>query len=94
MSFQGEAIRGIEEGDVDQDKKRELRQLKREIKRAGGKRRRRMLKQGLAEHPEDAHDDSPGFGKFRSADLNGIDRTPSRTPTDEVARASKEGWNA
>jgi hypothetical protein len=50
--------------DVTQDKKRELRQLKREIKRAGGKRRRRLLKQGLAEHPDDAHNDSPGFGRF------------------------------
>jgi hypothetical protein len=30
--------------DVAQDKKRELRELKREIKRAGGKRRRRLLK--------------------------------------------------
>jgi hypothetical protein len=62
---------------VDQDKKRELRQLKREIKRAGGKHRRRLLKQGLAEHPEDAHQDEPDLGIFRSSDLNGFDRRPS-----------------
>ena len=62
---------------MDQDKKRELRQLKREIKRAGGKHRRRLLRQGLVEHPEEAHQDEPGFGKFRSAELNGFDR-PSR----------------
>jgi hypothetical protein len=62
---------------VDQDKKRELRQLKREIKRAGGKHRRRLLKQGLVEHPEEAHEDEAGFGKFRSVDLNGFDRRPT-----------------
>ena len=39
---------------MDQDKKRELRQLKREIKRKGGKVRRRQLKQGLAANPEEA----------------------------------------
>ena len=67
---------------MDQDQKRELRQLKREIKRAGGKRRRRQLKQGLAEHPEDAHQDSASFGRYRSADLNGIDRDSTRRPSD------------
>jgi hypothetical protein len=60
---------------VDQDKKRELRQLKREIKRAGGKHRRRQLKQGLIDHPEEAHEDEPDLGKFRSVDLNGLDQT-------------------
>ncbi len=61
---------------MDQDKKRELRQLKREIKRAGGKHRRRLLKQGLAEHPEEAHEDEPDLGVFRSEVLNGFDRKP------------------
>ncbi len=60
---------------MDQDKKRELRQLKREIKRAGGKHRRRQLKQGLIDHPEEAHEDEPDLGKFRSAELNGLDQT-------------------
>jgi hypothetical protein len=69
-----------------QDKKRELRELKREIKRAGGKRRRRLLKRGLAEHPEDAHNDSPGFGRFRSADLNGIDRLSTEVGSDSEER--------
>ena len=64
---------------MDQDKKRELRQLKREIKRAGGKRRRRQLKQGLAEHPEEAHEQGYDFGKLRSAELNGFDRPPERS---------------
>lgn len=49
---------------MDQDKKRELRQLKGEIKRAGGKRRRSQLKRGLAEHPEEAHVDEPSVGEL------------------------------
>ncbi len=65
---------------MDQDKKRELRQLKREIKRAGGKHRRRLLKQGLAEHPEVAHEDEPDLGIFRSSVLNGFDRKPRHDP--------------
>ena len=59
---------------VDQDKKRELRQLKREIKRVGGKHRRRQLKQGLIEHPEEAHEDEPDHGPVPSSELNGLDR--------------------
>ena len=38
---------------MDRDK-RELRKLKRDIKKAGSKRRRRHLKRGLAENPEEA----------------------------------------
>ncbi len=69
---------------MDQDKKRELRQLKREIKRAGGKHRRRLLKRGLAEHPEEAHEDEPTVGYLRSDTLNGFDRRPtSENPTAE-----------
>jgi hypothetical protein len=64
---------------VDQDKKRELRQLKREIKRVGGKHRRRRLKQGLVEHPEEAHQDEPDLGKFRSASMNGLDQAARRS---------------
>jgi hypothetical protein len=75
---------------VDQDRKRELRQLKREIKRAGGKHRRRLLKQGLAEHPEEAHEDDPGFGKFRSAELNGLDRPANREPRAEGSAMADE----
>ena len=60
---------------MDQDKKRELRQLKREIKRKGGKIRRRQLKQSLADNPEDAQDAVVSFGKFESKTLNGLDRS-------------------
>jgi hypothetical protein len=58
--------------------KRELRQQKREIKRAGGKRRRRQLKQGLAENPDEARDTTYDFGRYRSSSFNGIDRDATR----------------
>ncbi|HMB06379.1 MAG TPA: hypothetical protein VKP69_21930 [Isosphaeraceae bacterium] len=58
--------------------KRELRQRKREIKRAGGKRRRRQLKQALAEDPADAPYAEFDFGRFESAKLNGMDHDATR----------------
>ncbi len=63
---------------MDDRTKRELRQEKREVKRAGGKRRRRELKSGLAENPDEAPFAVPDFGKLSSAPLNGIDRRPAR----------------
>ncbi len=59
---------------MDHDQKRELRQLKREIKRAGGKHRRRLLKRGLVEHPDEAHEDQPNVGHFQSSVWNGFGR--------------------
>ncbi len=58
--------------------KRELRQLKREIKQAGSQRRRRQLKRDLIENPEEAHHSEFDFGRYRSADLNGLDGKRSR----------------
>ncbi len=58
--------------------KRELRQEKREIKRAGSKRRRRQLKQQLAEHPEDAAHAEFDFGRYESSPLNGMDHDATR----------------
>jgi hypothetical protein len=58
--------------------KRQLREQKREVKRAGGKRRRRQLKRELAENPEEAPYSVPDVGRHRSADLNGIDRDATR----------------
>jgi hypothetical protein len=60
------------------NEKRELRQLKREIKRAGTQRRRRQLKRDLIENPEDAHRSEFDFGRYSSASLNGIDRRQER----------------
>lgn len=58
--------------------KRELREQKREIKRAGGKRRLRQLKQALVEDPEGAPDGQFDFGRYESARLNGIDHDATR----------------
>jgi hypothetical protein len=58
--------------------KRELRQQKREIKRAGSQRRRRMLKQELREHPEDAPLGEFDFGRYSSAPFNGLDHDATR----------------
>jgi hypothetical protein len=53
--------------------KRELRKLKREIKRAGSKHRRRELRRELIDNPDEAHHSEQSFGRNRSAGLNGLD---------------------
>jgi hypothetical protein len=58
--------------------KRQLRKLKREIKRAGGKRRRQRLKRDLADNPEEAHLSETDFGRARSDTLNGLDKDATR----------------
>jgi hypothetical protein len=59
---------------MEHDHKRQLRQLKREIKRAGNKRLRRQLKREVVENPEDAPFTEVSFGRWSSAGLNGLDR--------------------
>ena len=58
---------------MDRDK-RELRKLKRDIKRAGNKRRRQHLKRDLVENPEEAPYSEFDFGRTTSTGLNGLDR--------------------
>ncbi len=58
--------------------KRELREQKRVIKRAGSQRRRRMLKQALKEDPEEAPWVEVNFGRYSSAPFNGIDHDATR----------------
>jgi hypothetical protein len=58
--------------------KRQLRKLKRDLKRAGSKRRRRHLKRELAERPEDAPYTEFDFGRHSSAGLNGLDQDATR----------------
>lgn len=60
--------------------KRQLRKLKRQLKRAGGKRRRQHRKRALAEDPEDAPYTEFDFGRRSSAGLNGLDRDATRRP--------------
>lgn len=62
---------------MDQDKRR-YRQLKRDIKKAGNRKRRQHLKRQLAESPEEAADVDFDFGRDSSAGLNGIDRDATR----------------
>lgn len=65
------------------DDKRMLRKLKRDLKRAGSKRRRRHLKQELAEHPEDAPHSDFEFGDDSTTWLNGMDRDQKRRRREE-----------
>jgi hypothetical protein len=60
------------------DDKRQLRKLKRDLKRAGNKRRRQHLKQQLAENPEEAPHAEFDYGRTSSAGLNGMDRDATR----------------
>lgn len=62
--------------------KRELRKLKRTLKRAGSKHRRRDLKKQLAEDPEGAAEAEESFGKFSSEGLNGLDQDATRKRED------------
>lgn len=58
--------------------KREHRELKREIKRAGHKHRRQQVKRAITESPDEAAHVEESFGRHRSAELNGIDRDSTR----------------
>jgi hypothetical protein len=58
--------------------KRHLRQLKRQVKKAGSKRRRRELQRDLIDNPAEAHWSQEQLGRYQSKDLNGIDRDPTR----------------
>jgi hypothetical protein len=60
------------------DDKRQLRKLKRQLKRAGSKRRRQHLKQQLADDPEGAPHAEFDFGRTSSSTLNGLDRDATR----------------
>ena len=70
---------------MDPDKRR-IRKLKRDIKRAGNKRRRQHLKRDLADNPEEAPHSTFDFGDTSSATWNGIDQDATRRreqPDDE-----------
>ena len=63
--------------DMDRDK-RQLRKLKRDIKRAGNKQRRQRLKRELVERPEDAPFSDADISRHRSDTLNGLDQDSTR----------------
>ncbi|MFL5340359.1 MAG: hypothetical protein ACJ8F7_09420 [Gemmataceae bacterium] len=63
--------------------KRQLRKLKREIKKAGNKRRRAALKRDLADNPEEAAHSEFDFGRMSSAAMNGLDQDGTRRRDEE-----------
>ncbi len=67
---------------MDRDK-RKYRQLKRDVKRAGSKHRRRDLKRQLKDNPDEAAFHEENFGRNTSAGLNGLDRDAARRRSDE-----------
>jgi len=68
---------------VDPDKRR-FRKLKRDVKRAGNKRRRQHLKRELVENPEDAPYSEFDFGSDSSATLNAMDHDATRRRKPEI----------
>jgi hypothetical protein len=58
--------------------KRQMRELKRAIKRAGNKRRRQQLKRDLVDNPDEAHHSEVELTRDSSAWLNGLDSDSTR----------------
>ena len=58
--------------------KRQLRKLKRDVKRAGSKHRRRDLKKQLTDNPEEAHEAEENLGRHRSETMNQLDNDTTR----------------
>jgi hypothetical protein len=67
---------------MDQDK-RQFRKLKRDIKRAGNKRRRQHLKRELIANPDEAPHTEFDFGATSSQTLNGMDHDATRRRSQE-----------
>ena len=68
---------------MEQDKRRQ-RELKREIKQAGNRKRRRALSRDLLLNPEEAAHAEFDYGLASSAPLNGGDRDTTRRPSAEA----------
>ncbi len=68
------------------DDKRMQRELKRTIKRAGNRRRRKTLKEELRKNPEEAANPEETFGRHSSESLNGIDNDATRLREDEKTK--------
>lgn len=64
--------------------KRQFRKLKRDVKRAGNKRRRRHLKRELTANPESASFSEFHFGRDSSAPLNGMDHDATRLRPEKI----------
>ncbi len=62
---------------MDQDK-RQFRKMKRDVKAAGNRKRRRTLQRALQDDPANAAEVDFDFGRNSSAGLNGNDRDSTR----------------
>jgi hypothetical protein len=62
---------------MDQDK-RKYRQMKRDLKQAGNRKRRRHLQREVRDHPHEAGLSEFDFGRHGTAGLNGNDRDSTR----------------
>ena len=62
--------------------KRILRELKRVVKKAGSKHRRRAFKEQLRDNPEEAAHAEETFGRHSSEGLNGLDSDSTRKRED------------
>jgi hypothetical protein len=58
--------------------KRQMRKLKRDVKKAGNKKRRAKLKRDLRDNPTEAHLAEPTVGGASSQTLNGLDQDSTR----------------
>lgn len=63
---------------MDEPTKRDLRREKRDLKKAGSKRVRRQLKQGLVDDPDEAPHADIDYGRFSSTPYNGLDKDATR----------------
>lgn len=62
--------------------KRQLRELKRAVKKRGNKHRRQQLKRNLADNPEEAAHTEETLGRHSSAGYNGLDQDSTRKKED------------
>lgn len=65
---------------MNREDKRQFRKLKRDLKRAGNKRRRQHLKRTLADQPDEAPFTEFEFGRYSSTLFNGMDQDATRRP--------------
>ena len=75
---------------MDRDK-RQLRKLKRDIKKAGNRKRRQHLKRDLVRNPEGAAEAEFDYGHDSSAPLNGIDNDATRRRAATSSSTARSG---
>lgn len=72
--------------------KREMREQKRQLKRLGNQRQRRLVRRQLAEDPDEAPHLETDFGRLSTAGMNGMDHdaTRARAPKEDKAQSAPE----